>query len=262
MDRTGYRIKCRHHNRSQVSFNHHKEGPIKRGLTWQDSLWAACCSDGIAWCDIFAYFVCFLCRSLRATLSFVESFYSIWLYNILQVYIYIIILIYINMSSWVHHVSFVWNLSLNSGSSGVAELAMSKTMENVHPAAKLRSSIMTEVYSHQDAPERTSSHNSHMCGHVMLMMVVGDDGHWAGVSHWQLKRSDNAELTADGHMQTQKFGKEQILMSARIDWWVFTFKVVAVDFVDWLIDERIWYGWLFYITIPSLILRLWWHRHA
>ena len=195
---------------------------------------------------------------------------SIWLYNILQVYTYIYNLLYIiNMSSWVHHVSLVWNLSLNSGGSGVAELAMSKTMENVHhTAAKLRSSIMTEVYSHQDAPERTSSHNSHMCGHVMqmfvgmLMMVVGDNGHWAGMSHWQLEKSDNAELTADGHMQTQKFGKKQILMSARIDWWVCTFKVGAVDFVDWLIDEQIWYGWLFYITIPSLILRLWWHRHA
>ena len=191
---------------------------------------------------------------------------SIWLYN---KYIYNLLYYIINMSSWVHHVSLVWNLSLNSGGSGVAELAMSKTMENVHhTAAKLRSSIMTEVYSHQDAPERTSSHNSHMCGHVMqmfvgmLMMVVGDDGHWAGMSHWQLKKSDNAELTADGHMQTQKFGKKQILMSARIDWWVCTFKVVAVDFVDWLIDEQIWYGWLFYITIPSLILRLWWHRHA
>ena len=134
----------------------------------------------------------------------------------ISIYIYNLLYYIINMSSWVHHVSLVWNLSLNSGGSGVAELAMSKTMENVHhTAAKLRSSIMTEVYSHQDAPERTSSHNSHMCGHVMqmfvgmLMMVVGDDGHWAGMSHWQLKKSDNAELTADGHMQTQKFGKNK-----------------------------------------------------
>ena len=76
-------------------------------------------------------------------------------------------------------------------------------------AASWPRSILTKT-----PPERTSSHNSHMCGHVMqmfvgmLMMVVGDNGHWAGMSHWQLEKSDNAELTADGHMQTQKFGKK------------------------------------------------------
>ena len=37
------------------------------------------------------------------------------------------------------------------------------------------------------------------------------------MSHWQLEKSDNAELTADGHMRTLELGKEQILISERID---------------------------------------------
>ena len=133
------------------------------------------------------------------------------------------------------------------------------------------------LFSPRRPREDQFSQFSHFCRHVMkmlvgmLMTVVGDDGdlEWFSISDWQMKGSDT-ELTADRHMQshanagtwegTKSYKFHQIPISERIDWWIYTFRVAVDLSTGWYMNGHDMVDFSF--TIPSLILKLWWHKYA